>query len=521
MEFMKRVLHAILGLGVACSIASAQNPVTALVIENTAYRNHPLPKAQMDLAARLIDFGLLVHRHENLDSESLKQSFADFVRQIPPNGHALIYFRGYGAHVERSGVNNLLRPIGSAIRNEGEFRKLGLNLVEMTRTLRENSSARFVLFCLEVPPLAPLGPEDNKTYPGLKLPEFSAEDRVGLLVSPHADGRLSTALVEQLGNLTTSISSTAKAMQARIDNAWLAGNLPESGWGKPKGQLATDPTGAREAGDCFVNGHGMVFRWCPPGNFTMGSKEGATPATRDRAPVEVSLSQGFWMGAHEVTQHQYNLIRGRRPVPDEGFIGPNKPFYGVADAKGIADFLKQLNEKEKRAGFSLPEGWGYVCPTEAEWEYACRAGSTTRYHFGDDPALLGQFGNIADTSLYQQDAANYWACRETDDGIARGLASVGSYRPNAWGLFDMHGNLAELVADNWHATLPGGTDPLFRAEKDGMSVLRGGAWCSDPTYCESSFRNAKITRNKYNFVGFRIALKNLPPAKAEKTGKEK
>jgi len=91
--------------------------------------------------------------------------------------------------------------------------------------------------------------------------------------------------------------------------------------------------------------------------------------------------------------------------------------------------------------------------------------------------------------------------------VGESLAPVGSYRPNAWGLRDMHGNVAEVVADHLVAERPGGTDPLVRVEKDGTNQVRGGAWCSLPLYCESSFRNAIDGRNKYNYVGFRIALK--------------
>jgi formylglycine-generating enzyme required for sulfatase activity len=101
----------------------------------------------------------------------------------------------------------------------------------------------------------------------------------------------------------------------------------------------------------------------------------------------------------------------------------------------------------------------------------------------------------------------YWAHEVADDGVAEALAPVGSYRPNAWGMRDMHGNVAELVADHLLPELPGGTDPLAREEKNGQPLIRGGAWCSLPLYCESSFRNTMSGRKKFHYIGFRVTLK--------------
>jgi formylglycine-generating enzyme required for sulfatase activity len=123
---------------------------------------------------------------------------------------------------------------------------------------------------------------------------------------------------------------------------------------------------------------------------------------------------------------------------------------------------------------------------------------------------LGAFGNFADKSLLAENPDFHWADPRSDDGTGEALALVGSYLPNAWGLRDMHGNVAEIVADNHLSDLPGGTDPVAKAEKNGRPVMRGGAWLSTPAYCESSFRNSPPSRHKSNYIGFRIALKKLP-----------
>jgi formylglycine-generating enzyme required for sulfatase activity len=213
------------------------------------------------------------------------------------------------------------------------------------------------------------------------------------------------------------------------------------------------------------------------------------------------------MGEHEVTQREYDLVM-RKTVPPGFTVHKNAPFWGITESKQITEFCNKLNDLERKAG-TLPAGWEYVCPSEAEWEYACRAGSQANYCFGDSVAELGSYGNLADAALATANPDYHWADRRTNDGVADALAAVGSYRPNAWGLRDMHGNVAEMVADHLLPELPGGIDPLGRVEKDGITQIRGGAWCSVPLYCESSFRNGLSGRDKLNFVGFRVALKKV------------
>lgn len=322
-----------------------------------------------------------------------------------------------------------------------------------------------------------------------------------------AASRLASALAKHVGNLENSLAATCKAIAGDMDKLWFGGASHEGIGKRSEFPVAETLREGKSPGEVFVNSIGMTFRWCPPGNFTMGSEKTGTAGTRDRKAVQVTLSRGFWMGEHEVTQREYGVVM-RKNVPTGFTTHRNAPFWGVADSKHVEDFCKRLNDLERKAG-TLLSGWEYVCPTEAEWEYACRAGSNTAYCFGDSVAELGKYGNFADSTLRNSNPDYYWADRGADDGVAEALAPVGSYRPNAWGLRDMHGNVAEVVADHLTPELPGGTDPLARVEKDGQTQIRGGAWCSLPLYCESSFRNAAPGRDKYNFVGFRVVLKRV------------
>ena len=210
------------------------------------------------------------------------------------------------------------------------------------------------------------------------------------------------------------------------------------------------------------------------------------------------------MGEHEVTQREYYAIR-RRTVGNDFTVAKNAPFWGASEVKSVEEFCKGLTDSERKAG-RLPKDWEYVCPTEAQWEYACRAGSQSRYCFGDSVSQLGEYGNFADAALHRENRNYHFASRDSDDGIGEALAPVGSYQPNAWGLRDMHGNVAEIVADHLVTERPGGNDPFVRLEKDGVIQIRGGAWCSTPLYCESSFRNSLPPGQKFNHAGFRIAL---------------
>ncbi len=179
------------------------------------------------------------------------------------------------------------------------------------------------------------------------------------------------------------------------------------------------------------------------------------------------------MGVYEVTQQQYEKVMGENP---SWFKGAANPVEGVpwADA---TEFCKRLSAKE---------GKTYRLPTEAEWEYACRAGTTTAYSFGDDESRLGEYAWFG--------------------GHSGGKTHpVGQKKPNAWGLYDMHGNVSEWCQDcygdypNSLAPYPGGLGPAF------YRAIRGGGWNSRAWSCRSVRRNGQPPKERFNCVGFRVA----------------
>ncbi len=223
------------------------------------------------------------------------------------------------------------------------------------------------------------------------------------------------------------------------------------------------------------------FCWCPPGRFQMGL-----------AGIEVSLTRGFWMGKYLVTQAQYQAVTGENP---SGFRGASLPVESVEKETAMA-FCEKLTALERAAG-RLPDGWEYRLPTEAQWEYACRAGTTTAYSWGNDESVIGNYAWYAANS-------------------GERTHPVGEKRPNAWGIHDMHGNCIEWCRDPWMDELPGGVDPEVTVRdlpaRPGWSktpfwICRGGSWqYPQVERLRSGNRERLGPRDRSYLIGFRIAL---------------
>jgi len=228
--------------------------------------------------------------------------------------------------------------------------------------------------------------------------------------------------------------------------------------------------------------------WVEPGTFTMGQDGVATPVH------EVTLTQGFYLGKYEVTQAQYQAVMtGNTETDFNGDVisatpsnwpnNPNRPVEKVS-WKDIQVFLAHLNEQQ--AG-NMPQGWAYVLPTEAQWEYACRAGTTTAYSWGD--------------TISASDAN--W-----DHGAdANQTENVGQYSANPWGFFDMHGNVYEWTADADASYATGAqTDPFNAGTSDSGRVIRGGSWTGAGAGLRSAYRGNPDTYSRSSNVGFRVGF---------------
>src|SRR5262245_42654721 len=199
---------------------------------------------------------------------------------------------------------------------------------------------------------------------------------------------------------------------------------------------------------------GIQLCWCPPGRFVMGSPRNELERRPDEDQVEVTLTQGFWMAKFEATQGQWKRVMGKLPgeLTAELPEGDDFPVGNVNFAEAEA-FCGKLTELGWQSG-DLPKDWEFRLPTEAQWEYACRAGTTTATSFGD--SLSSKQANFKGKPFNGA---------EEGPSLSR-AAKVGSYPANPWGLHDMHGNIFEWCRDWYHRKLPGGVDPDLHDAKD-------------------------------------------------------
>jgi formylglycine-generating enzyme required for sulfatase activity len=238
----------------------------------------------------------------------------------------------------------------------------------------------------------------------------------------------------------------------------------------------------------------------PAGEFLMGAPEDELDSTEDERPQHRVQVPQFLMGRYPVTQAQWRVVAGYPqesqkldPNPSE-FKGDNHPVEDVSweDAQ---EFCQRLSTKS---------GKTYCLPSEAQWEYACRAGTTTPFHHGEmiTPELVNYDGN--------------YTHNDSPEGEYREQTSeVGIFPANDWGLHDMHGNVLEWCEDGWHDDYEGAPtngQAWFESDKKELRrLLRGGSWLTDPGNCRSACRNYLTRDNRYTYIGFRVSCVSPSP----------
>jgi formylglycine-generating enzyme required for sulfatase activity len=255
----------------------------------------------------------------------------------------------------------------------------------------------------------------------------------------------------------------------------------------------------RPSGEAVVNSLGMRLVPLPAGPFLMGSAEADAPP-EERPPHRVTLSRPFYLGAFPVTQREYAAVMGVNPcdLAEANRGGPDHPVEYVSWDEAV-EFCKRLSARpaERRAGRV------YRLPTEAEWEYACRAGTETAFAFG--PSLSSCQANFDGRCPHGGGPRGPYLDR---------TSPVGSYPPNAWGLYDLHGNVYEWCADwfgpTYYAHSPA-RDPAGPAAGEGR-VLRGGSWRVSGWYCRSALRYRSAPDMGLVSFGFRVAMTLREPA---------
>ena len=226
------------------------------------------------------------------------------------------------------------------------------------------------------------------------------------------------------------------------------------------------------------SGQVMKFAYCPPGSFTMGSPASEAERGSDEDQVEVTLTKGFWMAQTECTQAQWQAVMGTSIQEQAKHLygaGADLPMYQVSHDEASV-FCEKV-----QGSVTLPEGWKVALPSEAQWEYACRAGTS------------GAYAGTLDRLAWYSD---------NSDSTSHAVAGK---QANAWGLYDMHGNVFEWCADWYDTKLPGGTDPRG-ATTGALRVFRGGSWFYVAAYCRAALRDGSEPGHRSINLGFRPAL---------------
>ena len=229
--------------------------------------------------------------------------------------------------------------------------------------------------------------------------------------------------------------------------------------------------------------------WVPAGSFQMGSPFNSPVRIMDEKPHNVELTRGFYLGKYEITQRQYALVmednvQDLKPLPSR-FKGPSLPVEQVS-WKDVQEFCARLTYLERRDQ-RLNKGWAYCLPTEAEWEYACRAGTATLYSWGNEIFLKN--------AAYRESAGK--------------TRLIGQFPSNPWGFFDMHGNVWEWV-DDWYGdySTDDQTDPEG-ALSGTNKVLRGGSWANLGTNLRAAGRHYLPPSTRSPTTGFRLCYKRV------------
>lgn len=266
----------------------------------------------------------------------------------------------------------------------------------------------------------------------------------------------------------------------------------------------------------------------------MGSPKTEPGHFGDESPQHEVVVSDFWMGQYEVTWDFYNLFVSREldanqnsktsdsevQIDVDAVSGATTPYVEMSFGMGVDNFpaicMTQLAAVKFCEWLSAMTGHFYRLPTEAEWEYACRAGTETAYHFGEDPSLLDEYA---------------WYAENSNDKYQE----VGTKKPNAWGLHDMHGNVAEWTLDQYvpteYSSRKGGVkDPWVEGDKVYPKAVRGGSWMDSPSRLRSAARrpstkqwkkrDPQIPKSKWwhtdaPFVGFRVVRPLITPSEEE------
>jgi formylglycine-generating enzyme required for sulfatase activity len=266
-----------------------------------------------------------------------------------------------------------------------------------------------------------------------------------------------------------------------LDNSWWTFGADEA---STRQQQAAEKLGMPAMLEIALGGNEtLTLAIIPPGEFVMGSSPKEENRTAQETLHRVQLTRAFYLARFELTESQWQAIVGAPPAGVTGRdVDPKLPVSMMSAEKVRMELLAKVQR-------FAPKGWRFDLPSEAQWEYACRAGTATAFSSGEKEAALARAG---------------WYVANSE----RKIRPIGGHQPNAFGLYDMHGNVSEICRDDYVTNFymdSATEDPV--AYVDGLKpVLRGGGILNLPEHCRSAYRSYIYRRNQYQFVGVRLAL---------------
>lgn len=519
-------------------VASAER--AALVIGNNAYTHaRKLETAVEDakaVAAKLEAMGFNVVLQTDAKHNDFSEVVSEFLTQAKDAEVVFIYYAGHGMESQELGGNFLI-PVDAELEKESHLESQAYALDTLLKRLGTLSAPvrMLVLDCCRNNPLEGRSWSSGRGTNGMGMLDLQRLDAATMVVYSASPGKIAkerilpsdlhgpfaTALLAELGDPGASAFRTFARVERRVfestrevqrPKTFFSGSLdpfdafvfvPLGSAGPtapvvmptPKPSLpAASDLDRGKVGDSYEvdlgDGTKLTLQYIPPGEFMMGSPASEAERGDDEDQVKVTISQGYWMARTECTQAQWQALMESNPSK---FQGSDLPVEQVSweDAQ---QFIAALHAKAP-----LPKGWEWALPTEAQWEYACRAGTKTAFSFGNDGSALARYGNFAD-----KNSTFSWTDQVQDDGVGNTTAPVMSYEPNGWGLYDMHGNVYEWCNDWYAVKLLGGVDPMGPASGSDRAN-RGGSWRDFARRCRSANRYRNKPTFRFTDLGFRPA----------------
>ncbi|MEO0446854.1 MAG: SUMF1/EgtB/PvdO family nonheme iron enzyme, partial [Verrucomicrobiota bacterium] len=536
-------LAAVFCFGTLTNQGSAAERV-ALVIGNNDY---PVESAFPDLNncindARLIaqtlsTVGFEVIAVYDADVSEMDDALSRFEEKITKGGTALIYFAGHG--IEFEGKNYLMGSNAMFERRSRLTREAKEAEVFASAMVLAGAKSAFLFLdcCREIPQDPEWASRGPRRY-GLGQIEIEGDIMISMAAAPGkmaleptrpgSNSPYAAALAKWIPSglhhrdLLQQVRQDVHEVTGGAQRAWERGSFLEDFYfaDRHSGMRPSDPeVRVRVIRDPFGADRGMKgtragevrtfgeieMVWCPPTGeqgFLMGSPEDEEGRYYEEKQHRVVLSKGFWLAKTECTQGQWESVMGGNPSRFEG--SKDLPVETVS-WEDVQEWLVMMNREHP-----LPKGWEWELPTEAQWEYGCRAGTATACSFGEGASELHSFGNFWPKTIIRSP----WQDKPQDDGVGKATVEVGSYEPNRWGLYDMHGNVYEWCSE-WfgYGENEGGAkrDPAG-AEDGTYRVKRGGSFYSYARECRAASRYRVRPESRSRITGFRPAVSFIKEA---------